>query len=281
MSPNSSPTHLINPSNPQNKFIGQNPYVTENPLGKSTDMVYQPFVLRQIMENRYDENNRQFKGLVKTQGLKWIPPDTGFEESIFTDLICDSNGNSKVKFLIVVTMYNEGVKNFKDTMLGIAKNLDAFRIGNVPAKSICCVVIVDGMRPFLETYYKQKDFFAQYFDEDMVKDRFNVENCEDCKYPGQHPDKEFAHCFMQNAIFEDHEPLQLIFCVKQQNKGKLNTHLWFLGGFCEMFNPKYVMLLDVGTKPLDDALFLLYEAMKTDKKIAGCCGEIRPMQTNI
>ena len=44
-----------------------------------------------------------------------------------------------------------------------------------------------------------------------------------------------------------------------------------------MINPTYVMLLDVGTKPLKGSLFYLYEAMVCDKQLAGCCGEIKPM----
>lgn len=43
--------------------------------------------------------------------------------------------------------------------------------------------------------------------------------------------------------------------IKQKNKRKLNTHLWFFGGFGKMINPRYVMLLDVGTGPQEDALF--------------------------
>ena len=41
------------------------------------------------------------------------------------------------------------------------------------------------------------------------------------------------------------------------------------------------MLIDVGTMPLSRSLFLLYEAMETQDDLAGCCGEIRPMDPNI
>jgi len=42
-------------------------------------------------------------------------------------------------------------------------------------------------------------------------------------------------------------------------------------------NPRFVQLLDIGTQPLSKALFLLYEAMATDKNCAGVCGEIAPL----
>lgn len=253
--------------------------VAEKPLGRSTDMVYQPLKLRKQMENRYVEA-KMFRGLKVTEGLEWIAPDTAFKQSIFKDLLYDFKNpeRSKVEFLIVVTMYNEDVKNFRDTMMGITENLDAFKRAGVPEKEICCIIIVDGIKPFLETYNKQQQFFSQFFDQQKIKDFFHVDDCLDCKIPDELDEDEFAHCFMQNAMFDDHHNLQLILCVKQKNRRKLNTHLWFFGGFCEMFNPNYVMLLDVGTKPLPNSLFLLYEAMRTDIRVAGCCGEIRPME---
>ena len=44
-----------------------------------------------------------------------------------------------------------------------------------------------------------------------------------------------------------------------------------------MINPRYVCLLDVGTKPMPNALYAMWESLKTEPRIAGCCGEIRPM----
>jgi len=40
--------------------------------------------------------------------------------------------------------------------------------------------------------------------------------------------------------------------------------------------PKYVILLDVGTEPKEKGLSELYWAMECDKNIGGCCGEIIP-----
>lgn len=43
-----------------------------------------------------------------------------------------------------------------------------------------------------------------------------------------------------------------------------------------MFNPTFVYLLDAGTKPKPKALFYLYEALRIDSNMAGCCGELTP-----
>jgi hypothetical protein len=34
--------------------------------------------------------------------------------------------------------------------------------------------------------------------------------------------------------------LHLIFAIKQRNKRKLNSHLWFFGGFCYLLDPKFI-----------------------------------------
>lgn len=254
----------------------------EKPLGHSEEVIYQPLKLLKHVENRY-MGTKQFKGLSGCDGLSWIAPDRDFRESIFSDLLYDyaDGGESRCEFLMVVAMYNEDVKNFKDTMLGVASNVEDFRKAGIEPEQLCVIVVIDGIRPFYETYQKQKQFFSQFFKEDKIKDFFHVENVFDCKIPDEQDEDEFAHCFMQKAYFDNCDaPVQVIFCVKQKNRRKLNSHLWFFGGFCEMINPKYVMLLDVGTKPLPKSLFYLYEAMRMDDKIAGCCGEIRPMDPN-
>ena len=179
-------------------------------------------------------------------------------------------------------MYNESAENFISTMSGVHENLNHFYNAGIEPSKILCIVIVDGVVPFSKTYNNQKRFFDQFFDEEAIKKRFNVNNIQECKIPDQEESDEFAHCFMQKISFAGtSHSLNFIMCVKQYNKRKLNTHLWFFGGFCELFQPKYVMLLDVGTKPLPGSLFYLYEAMVLDPRIAGCCGEIKPMDYNL
>lgn len=60
--------------------------------------------------------------------------------------------------------------------------------------------------------------------------------------------------------------------VKLKNGGKLSSHMWFFRGFCEMFNPKYCVLIDAGTVPLSDALFKFFKSMECDSRIGGVCG---------
>lgn len=89
---------------------------------------------------------------------------------------------------------------------------------------------------------------------------------------------QIAHLFLSKVLFDTNckSPLKVYFCIKQENKKKLNSHLWFFGGFCKVINPEYCVLIDVGTEPKPKSMYLLYEALKKDFQVAGACGEIIP-----
>lgn len=264
-----------------NLETGKYEYTPKTPANEFEQIIYQPIKLVKEMEQRNDEN-KTVMGLKKASGIQLIAPDTRFK-SVLGDLQYVPGQPTKCDFLIEVSMYNEGVKNFTDTLGGICDNLNSFYEVGIDPIRIACIIIVDGIRPFYSTFQRQKSFFEEFFVESQIKDRFDVTDVRNSKLPDETEDDEFAHCFMQRIILDNYSTheLQLIFCVKQKNKRKLNTHLWFFGGFCEFIQPKFVMLIDVGTMPLHKSLFYLYEAMELQSDLAGCCGEIRPMDPNI
>ena len=263
---------------------------------KRENFVYQPLKLIKEMEDRKEKNEkneetgRTYKGLQKAAGLSPIHPKTEFEVSFLKDLFTHGY-EQKCKFLICVTMYNEGYQDLENTLTGIIDNIDTFRREKVDTDSIACVVIVDGFNAFCETYNLTPSYFSHFFNFKQVQlnlktldtfnpDKIRAKDLMTCRIRKNEDYDEFAHCFMHELkLNETEKKLKLIFCVKEDNKRKLNTHLWFFGGFCEMINPKFVMLLDVGTKPLTNSLYYLYQAMDRDNQIAGCCGEIVPMNT--
>lgn len=205
------------------------------------------------------------------------------ESSILARYRAESSKSIRCDFLILVTMYNEGIKEFSDTLSGIIDNMESFLTAGIDLKHIVCIVIVDGMKAFKKTYSDFKLFFQNYFNDQDIKEKFKVEDLLNCKLKGETEHDEFAHCFEQKLKYQNNPKvfLNFIFCVKQKNKRKLNSHLWFFGGFCPHFHPTYIMLIDVGTVPNYESLFLLYEAMATDSRIGGCTGEIKPLQRTI
>ena len=242
-------------------------------------LIYQPLQLSKEIHARTD-NGKEIITLKRAKGLAPISPDTTFiKDSVLDRLKHTDSSDFTCEFLILVTMYDEKSTQFSNTLGGIIDNLDTFLHAGVDLRKICCVFIVDGMKAFHKTLEAAGLFFKPFFSEDEIKKRFQVDDIRNCKIPDEKDYDEFAHCFMQTLTVLDNPDLSLnfILCVKQKNKRKLNTHLWFFGGFCEHIQPAYVMLLEVGTIPMSNSLFYLYEALATQPSLGGCCGELRPL----
>jgi chitin synthase len=78
-------------------------------------------------------------------------------------------------------------------------------------------------------------------------------------------------------VKEGHGPIQMIFCLKQENQQKINSHRWFFQAFGDFLRPKICVLLDAGTKPGSASIYHLWNAFKADDNCAGACGEIKTM----
>ncbi|UPL03267.1 hypothetical protein LCI18_014201 [Fusarium solani-melongenae] len=75
-------------------------------------------------------------------------------------------------------------------------------------------------------------------------------------------------------------PAQLIFCFKQANTKKIDSHRWLFNAFGRILNPEVVVLFDAGTKPSPRSLLALWEGFYNDKGLGGACGEIHAMLGN-
>jgi chitin synthase len=69
-------------------------------------------------------------------------------------------------------------------------------------------------------------------------------------------------------------PVQVLFCLKEQNKKKLNSHRWFFNAFGPLINPNVCILLDVGTKPTGTSIYELWKCFDKHAHVGGACGEI-------
>ncbi|KAB8204384.1 chitin synthase-domain-containing protein [Aspergillus parasiticus] len=72
-------------------------------------------------------------------------------------------------------------------------------------------------------------------------------------------------------------PVQTIFCLKQKNSKKINSHRWLFNAFGRLLNPEVVILIDAGTKPGHKSLLSLWEAFYNNKNLGGACGEIHAL----
>lgn len=69
-------------------------------------------------------------------------------------------------------------------------------------------------------------------------------------------------------------PVQMIFCLKQKNAKKINSHRWLFNAIGRHLNPDVVCLLDAGTKPGKRSIYYLWEAFHHDPHLGGAAGEI-------
>ena len=84
-------------------------------------------------------------------------------------------------------------------------------------------------------------------------------------------------------------PVQILFCLKEQNKKKLNSHRWFFNAFGPLIKPNgarhvdsvlllpilfiVCILLDVGTKPTGTSIYELWKCFDKHPGVGGACGE--------
>jgi chitin synthase len=69
-------------------------------------------------------------------------------------------------------------------------------------------------------------------------------------------------------------PVQILFCLKEKNAKKINSHRWFFNAFGPLLRPNVCILIDVGTKPSHTSIYHLWKAFDRDPQVGGACGEI-------
>ncbi|PWN90368.1 putative chitin synthase 1 [Acaromyces ingoldii] len=75
-------------------------------------------------------------------------------------------------------------------------------------------------------------------------------------------------------------PVQMIFCLKQKNSKKINSHRWLFNAIGRQLQPEICVLIDAGTKPGHKSLYYLWEAFYNNANLGGACGEIHAMLQN-
>ena len=69
-------------------------------------------------------------------------------------------------------------------------------------------------------------------------------------------------------------PVQILFCLKENNQKKINSHRWFFNAFGPILQPNVCVLLDVGTQPGPTSIYHLWKAFDINSNVGGACGEI-------
>ncbi|CAP67429.1 uncharacterized protein PODANS_1_24310 [Podospora anserina S mat+] len=186
----------------------------------------------------------------------------------------------ETELFICITMYNEDEYGFTRTMHAVMKNISHFCSRNKSRtwgengwqKIVVCVVS-DGRE---KIHPRTLDALAAMgvYQHGIAKNYVN-QKAHVYEYTTQVSlDSDLKFKGAEKGIV----PCQMIFCLKEKNAKKLNSHRWFFNAFGKALNPNVCILLDVGTKPGSNSLYHLWKAFDTDSNVAGACGEIKAMK---
>ncbi|KAF2092228.1 glycosyltransferase family 2 protein [Saccharata proteae CBS 121410] len=196
--------------------------------------------------------------------------------------------NRHTELLIAITYYNEDKVLTARTLHGVMQNIrdivnlkksEFWNKGGPAWQKIVVCLVFDGIDPCDKGTLDVLATVGIYQDGVMKKDIDGKETT--------------AHIFEYTTqlsvtpsqqLIRPHDdssstlpPVQMMFCLKQKNSKKINSHRWLFTAFGRILNPEVCILLDAGTKPGPKSLLALWEAFYNDKDLGGACGEIHAM----
>lgn len=189
----------------------------------------------------------------------------------------------ETELFICVTMYNEDEIGFTRTMHAVMKNISHFcsrsrsrTWGAEGWQKIVVCIVSDGRE---KIHPRTLDALAAMgvYQHGIAKNYVNnrAVQAHVYEYTTQVSlDADLKFKGAEKGIV----PCQMIFCLKEKNQRKLNSHRWFFNAFGKALNPNVCILLDVGTRPGNTSLYHLWKAFDTDSNVAGACGEIKAMK---
>ncbi|KAF7729318.1 Chitin synthase, class 2 [Apophysomyces ossiformis] len=190
--------------------------------------------------------------------------------------------NRETELFIVVTMYNEDEILFTRTMHGVMKNIahmcslqNSKVWGPDGWKKIVVSIVADGRQIICKRVLSVLASMGVYqsgIAKNMVDDKpvkahiyeFTTQISVDSDMRLKGADKGIV-------------PVQIIFCLKEKNAKKINSHRWFFNAFGSLLQPNVCVLLDVGTRPGYSSIYQLWKTFDRQPNVGGACGEIRAM----
>ncbi|KAJ3071793.1 Chitin synthase, class 2, partial [Quaeritorhiza haematococci] len=186
----------------------------------------------------------------------------------------------QTELFIVVTMYNEDDFLFTKTMTAVMKNIAHLcthtksRTWNGPEawKKVVVCIVSDGRKKIHPRVLNVLGVMGVYQDGIMKN---SVNNREVTGHIFEYTSQICVDTDMnirgaENGIC----PVQFLFCLKEKNQKKINSHRWFFNAFGPLLRPNVCILIDVGTKPSPTSLYHLWKAFDRHPNVGGACGEI-------
>lgn len=185
----------------------------------------------------------------------------------------------QTELFIVLTMYNEDEHLFVKTMRAVIKNVthlctrNRSRVwGDNGWQKVVVCVVADGRTKINPRTLKVLTAMGVYQD-----------NVAQTSVNGR-PVTAHIYEYTTQIVLDkglnakpnegDSVPIQVLFCLKEKNAKKLNSHRWFFNAFGPVLSPNICVLIDVGTKPTPTSIYHLWKAFDRNPHLGGACGEI-------
>ncbi|KAI8368471.1 chitin synthase 1 [Blakeslea trispora] len=189
----------------------------------------------------------------------------------------------ETELFIVLTMYSEDEVMLARTLHGIMKNIShlctrdrSHTWGPSSWEKVTVCIVADGRQKINSRALSLLATLGVYQDgiaKNVVDDKAVVAHVY-----------EFTTQLSVNSKmqFKDANkgivPCQLLFCLKEKNQKKINSHRWFFQAFGSLLQPNVCILIDVGTRPGNTSIYRLWKAFDLHSNLAGACGEIRVLK---
>ncbi|RXW18195.1 hypothetical protein EST38_g7654 [Candolleomyces aberdarensis] len=202
-----------------------------------------------------------------------------FKDSGFTLRQVTYDPPRKTELFIVMTMYNEDEELFCRTMHGVMKNIvhltkrDRSKTWGKEGWQKVVVCIVSDGRAKINSRTLSVIAAMGAYQEGVAKTKVGAKDVTAHIY-------EYTTQISVNpslkieGVEKGFVPVQIIFCLKEKNQKKINSHRWFFNAFGPILEPNVCILLDVGTMPGPTSIYHLWKAFDINSNVGGACGEI-------
>nr|ABB70407.1 hypothetical class II chitin synthase [Puccinia graminis f. sp. tritici] len=185
----------------------------------------------------------------------------------------------RTELFIVMTMYNEDDQLFTRTMHGVMKNVQHLcsrdrskTWGKDGWKKVVVCIVSDGRSKINSRTLSVLAAMGVYQDgvaKNVVNDKpVTAHIYEYTTQISIDPDLKFKGS--EKGLV----PVQILFCLKEKNQKKINSHRWFFNAFGPILQPNVCVLLDVGTQPGVSSIYRLWKSFDINSNVGGACGEI-------
>lgn len=189
----------------------------------------------------------------------------------------------QTELMVVITMYNEDDILLARTLKGVFKNIKHLESrtrssvwGKDSWKKVVVCIVSDGRSKINERAQALLAGLGVY-QEGLAKSQVDDKPVQGHMYEyttrvGISSVDEVVKLTTEKIV-----PVQLLFCLKEKNAKKINSHRWCFQAISQVLDPKIVVLLDAGTQPTGKSLYHLWKEFDKDPQVAGACGEIKAM----